>query len=246
MNTQQIREQLLDVCRNFRHNIEDNVVFPEPYIPYIPDNWNGVLVLCESQNLSKSSGSYYELLKSWSSDQRLNRLYEEDSKERDFVGVKPWDEGTLKLAVEAAFYDDLKAHQCAVSNSVMWSITNESRSKNLNPIPSMKKESSRLWDEMFKVFEPEKIITVGKVARTVIDDTDFKNRNLALRSSSSSFVSRIAGMFPSEDLLERYPVVKLVMDKHPEWKDKYIKNKIFYACHAVSMASCFKKANQNK
>ena len=29
--------------------------FLEPYIPYVPKNWNGVLILCEAQNLSNSS-----------------------------------------------------------------------------------------------------------------------------------------------------------------------------------------------
>ncbi len=45
-------------------------------------------------------------------------------------------------------------------------------------------------------------------------------------------------MFNEADLLNRYPEVKSVAKKHPEWLEGgYRLTKIFFACHAVSLLS---------
>ncbi len=45
-------------------------------------------------------------------------------------------------------------------------------------------------------------------------------------------------LFNEADLLNRYPEVKNVVNKHPEWlQGGYRLNKIFFACHAVSLYS---------
>ena len=51
-------DQMIQVCK--RHILPQHVhaVVPEPYIPYIPDKWNAMLVLAEAQNLSSGSFEY--------------------------------------------------------------------------------------------------------------------------------------------------------------------------------------------
>ena len=79
-----------------KHVMADSeiVVIREPYIPYIPNNWNRVLVLAESQNLSSSNEGYVQHLNSLTANERMNRL----GFEGDDIGVYPWDDGSLKLA----------------------------------------------------------------------------------------------------------------------------------------------------
>ena len=44
-------------------------------------------------------------------------------------------------------------------------------------------------------------------------------------------------MFQETDLLQRYPEVDAVIREHLGWVTKQRRNKIFFACHAVSLSS---------
>lgn len=222
-----MKDQLINICKNFERNDREDVVLPEPYIPYVPDNWNKVLVLSESQNLSAKK--YVDELLAKDTKGRINRLYEWDDK----VGVLPWDDGTLKLAIESAL--GLKAEETAVSNAVPWSLVSKSGKKNVNPTDALIKSSADLWKEMLEVMQPERIITIGKIARITIGLADWKDKRVALRSAARTNLSRMSGMFDTEDLLQRYPEVKRVAEQNPQWFKKFRNNKIFYACHAVSV-----------
>ncbi len=45
----------LAVCRRFRDAAPSETIFPEPYLPYVPSDWNGILVLAEAQHLAGAS-----------------------------------------------------------------------------------------------------------------------------------------------------------------------------------------------
>ena len=226
-----IEKNLLACCR--KHILKD-VVISEPYIPYIPNDWNGVLVLAESQNLSSSHSDYVDYLNSLIPDKRMCRLGMYD----DEIGVWPWDDGALKLAVEAAF--SIKAEETAVSNAVLWSKRTDSEA-NDNPNASMKDASVTLWTEMLDILKPKLKLVVcsGNVADEVIERTNWdgcKTKKRKLRLPSTQAMSRVSGMFEEDDLLMRYPEVKKVLDAHPKWGEgNYKRNKIFFACHAVSL-----------
>ncbi|TVR36941.1 MAG: hypothetical protein EA392_13945 [Cryomorphaceae bacterium] len=222
-----MKEQLIKICESYQRGNDEPVVIEEPYIPYVPKNWNRVLVLSESQNLSAKK--YVDELRAKNTDGRINRLYEWHDK----VGVLPWDDGTLKLAVEAAF--GLKEDETAVSNAVPWSLVSKSGKKNMNPTDALIKSAAEFWKEMMPVLKPERIITVGKIARTTIGRAGYRDIRIPLRSASSANISRISGMFDTKDLLQRYPEVQTVVKKHPEWVNKFKVNKVFFACHAVSV-----------
>ncbi len=222
-----IQKQLIEICKNYY--IENEIaVIAEPYIPFIPENWNGILVLAESQNLSKANQSYVKELRKDSPYDRLIRLY----KNTKFIGVYPWDDGSLKLAIESAL--KVNANETAVSNAVLWSQRSGSGA-NKNPERIIQELSTEIWNEFLYILNPELVILAGKIAQEVINRTKWKGNKKALRLSSRNAMSRISGMFDKNDLLKRYPEVREVAEKNKSWIKDYSLNKIFYACHAVSL-----------
>ena len=107
------REKLIQICLRPEYRVEstDNEIVPLPYIPYIPDGWNKILVLFEAQNLSGFSDgntNYLDsLMKASESDQvnRLNNPVIKSNKDGGGIGISPWDEGWLDLALLSVFPD---------------------------------------------------------------------------------------------------------------------------------------------
>lgn len=227
-----MQEDLVEICRKFTLSEDDfNVVIPEPYFPYIPENWNKVLVLAESQNLSLSNSEYVDELLRMTSEQRMARL----GYDTEFVGVYPWDDGSIKLAIEASL--KIRSEETGVSNAVLWS-QRGSNGQNVNPEIGLEKASSRIWLQFFESLDPEMVVCCGKVAAQVINKSGWGGDVLHLRLPSRSAMSRISGMFSESDLMARYPEVRSVIDKNPAWVEGgYRLNKIFYACHAVSLST---------
>ncbi len=227
------KEALIKACK--KHVIADpeNVVIREPYIPYLPNNWNKVLILAESQNLSSSNKGYVQSLNSLTATERMNRL----GRGGDGIGVYPWDDGSLKLAIEAAF--GIVAEETAVSNAVLWSQQGHSN-QNINPAHDLQSRSSELWAEMLELLKPDLVICSGNIANSVIANTRWSGNIIKLRLPSKTAMSRVSGIFDESDLLQRYPEVEAILDLHPEWASgSYRRNKIFFACHAVS-TNCMK------
>jgi hypothetical protein len=228
------------VCE--KHILPDsaNAVIKEPYIPFIPDNWNGFLVLAESQNLSVTNLPYVEGLSTLSTHkkilrlnldmfEKLNVLHLEDGA----VGVQPWDDGSIKLALESAF--SVCASKTAVSNAVLWS-QRSNTGANINPEESLQSLSAAIWAKLLTTLKPSLLICCGKLASSVIRKTEWNGNIVNLRLPASTAMSRISGMFSIGDLRKRYPEVHNVAASHPEWLENgYPLNKIFYACHAVSL-----------
>lgn len=224
-------DDLVAVCRN--HILPDsaNAVVKEPYIPFIPDHWNGVLVLAESQNLSTGFKEYVDELESVSSDARIRRLCNPGSD----LGIQPWDDGSLKIAVEAGL--GLKAGETAASNAVLWSQREESGS-NANPDTDLQAESSALWVKMLHVLKPRLVVCSGNIADDVIAASAWTGHKIKLRLPSRVAMGRVSGMFSEDDLLRRYPEVARAIEDHPEWMEGgFTRNKVFFACHAVSSLS---------
>lgn len=238
-----LKEHLKTICKRYVLQEADNVVIKEPYIPYIPDKWNRILVLAESQNLSDTNSLYVDTLLGKNDDWRFDRLNERHSTE-GIVGVYPWDDGSIKIAVEAAL--GVNAFETAVSNAVLWSQRGGSK-QNITPGISLQKKSVSLWNELLEVLNPEKIVCCGKIASNVITETGRDVKVLKLRLPARTAMSRMSGMFEMNDLLKRFPEVKNTIDRHPEWLSKeYCLNKVFFACHAVSMCYANKVDNYNK
>ena len=89
--------------------------------------------------------------------------------------------------------------------------------------------------------QPELVVTAGKVAEKLIDAVQklgwLPCNRISLLHPSLTNLSRMSGAFNEEDLLARYPAVRAALERFPDWADwSYRKNKIFFACHAVSIA----------
>lgn len=224
-------EKLIEICKSHTISNAEAVVLVEPYIPCIPDPWNGILVLAESQNLSATNNEYVDHLKEMSVGDRITRL---GYSSKDSIGVQPWDDGSIKLAVEAAF--SVNSAEVGVSNSVLWS-QRGNNNQNANPDFNIQLSSSKIWKEMLFILMPKKIICCGKIAQHVIEGSGYNGVVINLRLPSPNAISRVSGMFSEYDLLARYPEVKRVIDNKPDLlTGGYRQNKIFFACHAVSVA----------
>lgn len=164
--------ELLDVCDH--HMLaSEKVVVPEPYIPYVPPNgWNGILVLAEAQNLSSSKTRPYreslEALHKAGDRQSLYNRLNGDLPERSGlrgIGVGPWDDGTIKLAV-AAIGGVQAVHQTAVSNAILWSTGDSAVSERI--ASGTKVRSVAFWRDLLSTLRPSQIWTFGATARMVM------------------------------------------------------------------------------
>ncbi len=223
------QDKLVDICRRYTVPIDTPVVIFEPYVPFIPENWNKCLVLAESQNLSNTNAKYVIYLKGFAHKEKYFRLNDSEN-----LGIQPWDDGSLKLAVQSAFH--INATETAVSNSVVWSQVT-STGNNISPSKHLINLSSTFWSEILSEIKPDHIITSGNIAHEVIGSIEQGPwQHTRLRLPSPNAMSRVSGMFPENDLLSRYQEVEETVNRYPEWLNGgYRQNKIFFACHAVSV-----------
>lgn len=224
-----LTDQLASICLDGLLD-QGKAVLREPYIPFIPAPWNRVLVLAEAQNLSPSD--YVTGLEALSPDQRVRRLYQ-----WSFVGVQPWDDGTLKVSVEAAL--GLQAMQSAVSNAVLWSIRGP-RGNNATPTPDLERRSVVLWTEMLRLMNPTHVVAAGAVARGVaraaLDAAHCPARLTAWALPSPRILTPLSRMVGDLGLLERFPEVAEVGRVHPDWlAGPRRANKVLYACLATAL-----------
>jgi len=220
--------RFIKVCE--RHNLSDRFrsVIPEPYAPFIPQNWNGILILAEAQNLSKRSQEYRNKLRTLSKKDRILRLYMDIFP--GGIGIQPWDNGALKLAALAMFPKE-SLEGFAVSNAVPWSLV-KGNDSNKNPTNSIEKRASHFWLELLPLLKPKKIICAGRVASRVIGANASATM---LRLPAPHFINGLSDLFDHRDLLNRYPEVKQALSNLPGARSiKDLPGKILYACHAVS------------
>ena len=224
-----LKDALVKICSK-KCELSGEETLVEPYIPFIPANWNRCLVLAEAQNHSRKNESYLSWLKKLpTSERRMLRLYEEDGK----LGCQPWDDGSLKFAMACISKD--QPERWAVCNAVLWSRRSSSES-NDKPSNLMKKNSIKLWTQYLAVLKPKWIVAAGKVAQEVITATGYKRKRLNLLLPSPRNLQPVSSLFDIKDLLEHYPEVDRNLAKYKDLiEGKGRKNKILYACHAVSM-----------
>lgn len=242
-----LTDRLLQVCRGHVFAVGSagdtfpKVVVPEPYVPHVPKDWNRVLVLAEAQNLSNAHKGYRARLLAADAESRILRLLASKDSPDSHLGIKPWDQGFLKLAVEAALGE--RAAQSAVSNAVLWSLVGP-EGANVRPSSETIGSSIGLWAELLPVLRPARIVAAGKVAQTVVSEVRklgaWTGSVLALHLPSPRVLAVVSGMFDPGDLKEHYPAACEALDRHASgWRAqslKEVRGRLFYACHAVSMA----------
>lgn len=235
-----ITNDLVEICR--RHILRYPFVarFPEPYIPYIPRKWNRILVLAEAQNLGKRSPDV-AWLESATPEERIRRLGRDGR-----IAIQPWDDGSLKLAVEAAL--SVRAAETAVSNGVLWSLVDD-KDNNKNPTPDLIRKSTALWVELFSVMKPKSIISAGAIARRIVANAlkqgHHKANYVAWPLPSPRVFSPVSNASNRAELLRRFPEVASVVQIRQEWIRERAPSKILFACLAVAAVNgATQKGNQ--
>lgn len=99
------------------------------------------------------------------------------------------------------------------------------------------RRSVEIWNKMIAILEPTRIVTVGKKASEVMPKAAAHVPCVRWASASPVFLNRVAGLFDSTDLLSRFPTVASAAAANAGWLELYGDCKIFYACHAVSIAA---------
>jgi hypothetical protein len=254
----ELREELVSVCEKAKVDLseQDNLAIKTPYIPYIPDPWNGCLVLCEAQNLSDTNKDfrqkYIDAENKDNFPELIRRLYPSKNfgVEVDNLGIGPWDDGRVKVALACAFDIDWK--KTGVSNAVLWSAY--SKKRNYTPNSVMLKKSIPIWKAMLDILQQNgltRVITCGSVARNLIDNlpqlTSIEITRLcfpAMRVIKNR--KRQPGIIiESKDIiLNKYEIIKRKLES-PVWGENTIKelNKseikdiaVVYACYAIQKA----------
>ncbi|MDO8630808.1 MAG: hypothetical protein Q7R41_09965 [Phycisphaerales bacterium] len=227
-------DELIRICRAHVLAASDGVVIEEPYAPFLPElgrpgSWNRVLVFGEAQNLSSTYDAYVRRLLASPANQRILRLYWEPE-----VHVRPWDDGTLKLAMSAAF--DSEPERFAVSNAVLWS-TVKGPQHNETPPGALRNKSAEVWQELLPILDPAHVVTTGTVARNLIAAIKAELGapwvHVPLCSASPRYLAGQAAKAVESELLRQFPSVADVVRAHPENVAKYRRNKIYFACRAV-------------
>lgn len=236
MDIQELRQKLVKECLNYgAYQGTTEVVVDIPYIPYIPENWNGILVVAEAQNLN--IGDYANC----SDEQKICRLYPDHDSSRSYaiegpfpkMDVNPWADGSMPLALKAAL--NINPYEIAICNACLWS--RREGNANANPNEEMQTQSGKLWEEMWPLLDSdtEKVICCGSIAASIFDFAGEKLKEL--RHPSPNAMSRISGMFKIDDLLNRYPEVETAYQelRTDDILETCKQNKVFFACHAVSL-----------
>lgn len=238
-------QAMVDVARRHTLGTDDldedglEVAFEESYLPYFPRNWNGVMVLAESQNLPSAADGYCQHLSSLTEEERLTRLPASD----DLIGVAPWDDGSIPLMVKS-IWNDLDVLEVAVGNAVPWSCRKVGGG-NANPRKVMVPRASEFWNELLPILSSKlhTILVFGKIAEEVlrcsVEKTRWNGLFLPLVLPSPWNMNRLASMFVKEDMLSRFPEVE---NARQLLKDDFSWCQIAFACHAVSV--CGEKAKQ--
>jgi len=217
-------------------NSLDLVLDKYPYAPYIPEDWNGYLVVAEAQQLNRNSQGnsvYVDGLLLGTVEELIFRLNNQKFNTGK-VGITPWDDGHIKLAMLSCF-PEINLDQVAVANAVPWFLnkTNTKQDKFL------KKRSIEYWSEILDLLNGKLkcVIRTGEYARAILDYYKLKNKNIekifSLRSASQ--LERVSYVFDTDDLLNRYKEVENALSTERFSYDKKIKaGLVFYAAHAVS------------
>jgi hypothetical protein len=175
-------ELAISVCREFAKSAPDGVVFKEPYLPYVPTAWNGVLVLGCAENLgAKTIAEKYRqrllAMKSKQPESLFHRLHGDD------VPGRPWGDDRIKLSLRA-IWPKIDFQHLAFSNAVPWSITTAGKGgkiKDTPPTPEMVDHAVDFWCSLMPALgwssptSPLKlIITVHAISRDVASKVKLK------------------------------------------------------------------------
>ena len=211
-----------------------------PYAPYIPKNWNKILVLGGSQKIKAANNGkkeYRESLMDLSENEMIFRLGNPVvtyKKPDQFIGVEPWDNGYLKIAMISCFPES-RLDEYGISNAIPWEMSKDNKNWNI----LLNNKSTKFWKVLFSILKPKYVITVGNDALYTIlvcyPRKEMKFKFFNLMAPLAPIGSR--GIFNESDLYFRYPEVRYAIETNPKIikrSDPNWRRYVFFAAHAVS------------
>lgn len=157
------RDDLMELCRKYADKAPKHVVFKEPYLPYVPENWNGLLVLGVARNLSESTyPDDVRILKEMTPEKRYENLYLDG----DTPKLVFWYNGSIRLALKS-LSRVVDCDATASSNAVPWSHVKDG--KDQKPDLQMQALAVDFWKELFSTWElPKHIIALGNISSEIM------------------------------------------------------------------------------
>jgi hypothetical protein len=165
----------IEICRRYTRDAPEGVVFKEPFLPVIPEQWNGILVLGCAENLGADNTAceWRTQLKEMKAEARFTRLSLANGPEG-----RPWENRGVRLSLVAIF-PQINLHQVAYGNAVPWSLTKQGKSgrqKDATPTPgsATTRCAKQFWADLFRVWaklhELSLVVSLGHIARQVAED----------------------------------------------------------------------------
>jgi len=234
--------RLAKICREHSNHVllRDGLrqVVEEPYLPYVPPDWNGILVLAESQNLADDESEYVNWLHGLDPEKSFLRLYLNSPLEG--LGVAPWDDGILRIGAVVAKPGKSPA-EMAVSNAIPWSFAEGRVNARAFSAP-VRKMAAGFWSEVLHELRPEHIIAAGAVAKDVLRRAGWDAEQMTCVRLPSPRLASWSGMFDPDDLLRRYAEVDEILQSPVGRQivadsDICMEYAVFYCSHVASLAS---------
>ena len=214
------QEALINICRKKDYHIDLveyglNNFDKFPYIPYIPEQWNGILVLAESQQLrgnDKGNLEYLERIKKASEIDQITRLGNRkiapEGPEK-LVGIWPWDNGLIKFALLAALPNE-RIENFALSNSIPWHLDKN----NPKQLKFLKDKSCMFWQDVLNIIRPKTIICTGEIAETIISKTNYCNDDNACMQYNLRSASQLHWVAKKDFNIQHYPELVDIFDEN--------------------------------
>jgi hypothetical protein len=114
----------------------------------------------------------------------------------------------------------------------MWS-QRKSDGTNKSPSSTLRRLSTRLWEEMLGVIKPKLVITAGAIARDVIRPIWAVEKQINLRLPSPPAMAILAGRTDENALCGAQESINKLTMKYPVWFQNNRRFKALYIWHAM-------------
>lgn len=208
-----------------------------PYIPFIPKEWNKILVLAEAQQLrgnNKGNITYRKRLKDATEQNQITRLGNHEinlKAPKEMIGIWPWDNGFIKMALLSVFPNE-GVEKYALSNSIPWHLNK----KNKNQFHFLMEKSIDYWKEILPVLKPKTIICTGDIAKKIITKTKYCCDDNGCKQYNLRSASQLHFVAKKDFDIQKYPELLNTFYKYQQLNNlnRPLRYYIWYMAHAKS------------
>jgi hypothetical protein len=150
------------------------------------------------------------------------------------LGITPWDEGYIKLAMLCCF-PEFAIDQFGVSNAVPWHLDKGNKPQ----AAFLERKSIAFWKDILPELKPKIIICTGDIANSIITDTGYCSNNICYQMhirSASQLHFVVKKTYQWNVWLNENPTIKELLEKNKDLiqSDDPYRYFVWYAALAVS------------